>query len=162
MSHVHYYQCDSCGKQFAPDKVVDSTIPSKYKLAGSLRRVTVPVTKYDENDVPRTEMRTIDLCIECYRKLCTVVDNYFAHIEVLENGEINVYPGRLEVKAADNPPKTRLDDLKQKYPRFAMMGGYPALYPCVFGYCDAQSCNSCPYSEQDASKCWDMPVEVKT
>lgn len=162
MSHVNYYQCDSCGKQFAPHMVVDSVIHNKYKHDSPLRLTNIPVTICGKNGKFSQGMRTIDLCSECYRKLYTVVDNYFSHIEVLENGEINVYPGRLEVKAADNSPKTRLDDLKQKYPKFATMGGYPALYPCVFGYCDAQSCNSCPYSEQDASKCWDMPVEVKT
>ena len=59
-----------------------------------------------------------------------------------------------------HPRKTRLDDLKEKYPDFLInTNGYPNLYPRIFGHCD--NCQSCRlYDREDRSKaCWNEPVE---
>ena len=56
-----------------------------------------------------------------------------------------------------HPIKTRLDDLKEKYPKFyTNEAGYPNVYPRVFGYCD-----NCSYCSLNAilHYCWDEPVE---
>ena len=56
----------------------------------------------------------------------------------------------------EHPMKTRLDDLKEKYPKFEIHpNGYPCLRPIMFGYC--KDCGSCTLSP--TSVCWDEPVE---
>ena len=60
-----------------------------------------------------------------------------------------------------HPIKTRLDDLKEKYPNFRMDIDkiYPAYYPHVFGYC--KNCLSCTKltSNNSNKACWDEPLE---
>lgn len=56
----------------------------------------------------------------------------------------------------EHPQKTRLDDLKEKYPKFEVHpNGYPCLRPFMFGYC--KDCGSCALSP--TSVCWDEPVD---
>lgn len=56
----------------------------------------------------------------------------------------------------EHPQKTRLDDLKEKYPKFEVHPhGYPSLRPFMFGYC--KGCGSCALSP--TSVCWDEPVD---
>ena len=54
--------------------------------------------------------------------------------------------------------KTRLDDLKEKYPnyRFYENDKCPDIRPSVFGYCD--NCLYCRNSKQTLRYCWDEPV----
>lgn len=55
----------------------------------------------------------------------------------------------------EHPQKTRLDDLKEKYPKFEVHpNGYPCLRPFMFGYC--KDCGSCALSP--TSVCWNEPV----
>lgn len=58
----------------------------------------------------------------------------------------------------ENPVKTRLDDLKEKYPnyRFYENDQCPDIRPSVFGYCDA--CADCRNKKQTLRYCWDEPV----
>lgn len=60
-----------------------------------------------------------------------------------------------------HPLKTRLDDLKEKYPDFCLINnsGYPSLFPRVFGYCDG--CQSCHlyHRTNRCESCWNEPVE---
>ena len=65
--------------------------------------------------------------------------------------------------SAEHPQKTRLDDLKEKYPHFELRNdGYPVMLPRVFGYCgiglDPADCMRCSKHGKD---CWDTPLEVK-
>ena len=55
-----------------------------------------------------------------------------------------------------HPVKTRLDDLKEKYPNFMLNpNGYPGVRPFVFGCCsDCKECTRAPSSE-----CWHEPVD---
>lgn len=56
-----------------------------------------------------------------------------------------------------HPLKTRLDDLKEKYPDFLLnVDGYPNFYPRIFGYCN--NCKSCCLEDRCES-CWNEPVE---
>ncbi len=60
-----------------------------------------------------------------------------------------------------HPLKTRLDDLKEKYPDFRLINDsdYPSLFPRVFGYCDG--CQSCHLYQRTnrCESCWNEPVE---
>lgn len=58
----------------------------------------------------------------------------------------------------EHPQKTRLDDLKEKYPnyRFYENDQCPDRRPAVFGYCD--NCLYCRNSKQTLRYCWDEPV----
>lgn len=56
-----------------------------------------------------------------------------------------------------HPIKTRLDDLKEKYPKFyTNEAGYPNVYPRVFGYCD--NCSYCSLNST-LHYCWNEPLE---
>lgn len=95
MSHVHYFQCDGCGKRYKPDEVLENSISSRYRKDSPLCMVRVPVTRCLKSGERRQEIRAFDLCSECRGKFYTAVDNYFAHIEVLDDGNIFIYPGRM-------------------------------------------------------------------
>ena len=55
----------------------------------------------------------------------------------------------------EHPPKTRLQDLLEKYPNVKLsISGCPMLCCRTLGYCDEclRGCNGC-------KDCWNMPVE---
>lgn len=57
--------------------------------------------------------------------------------------------------AEEHPPKTRLQDLLEKYPSVKLsISGYPMLCCRTLGYCEEclHGCNGC-------KDCWNMPVE---
>lgn len=63
----------------------------------------------------------------------------------------------VEIWAEEHPPKTRLQDLLEKYPSVKLsISGYPMLCCRTLGYCDEclHGCNGCKV-------CWNMPVEDK-
>ena len=57
----------------------------------------------------------------------------------------------------ENPVKTRLDDLLEKYPKFEVFSetGRPMYKPRMFGYCTG--CSTCPNNK--AEHCWNEPVD---
>lgn len=59
----------------------------------------------------------------------------------------------------ENPVKTRLDDLQEKYPGVIIEDdGHPIFYPSTLGYCN--NCHLCKYSDGDTRKyCWHEPVD---
>lgn len=61
-----------------------------------------------------------------------------------------------------HPVKTRLDDLKEKYPNFRMdiYGTYPAYYPHLFGYCsNCCTCVNVTKFNKGNDVCWNEPLE---
>lgn len=92
MSHIHYFQCDSCGKRYKPYEVLANESRGEYKDDSPLHRERVPVTRRTESGKCWPERRILDLCDECWQKFYTVTDNFFAHIEVTDDQEIHVYP----------------------------------------------------------------------
>ena len=71
----------------------------------------------------------------------------------------------VELWSREHPQKTRLDDLKEKFPNFILKeDGYPAPRPFVFGYCGKKACTDCSHFEKQIADlspkhCWDLPVE---
>lgn len=56
-----------------------------------------------------------------------------------------------------HPIKTRLDDLKEKFPH-AKNNVFAALVgPAMFGYCD--NCNKCLLEKKCRLECWNEPLE---
>ena len=61
-----------------------------------------------------------------------------------------------------HPIKTRLDDLKEKYPNFRMDidKTYPAYYPHLFGYCkNCHTCAKLTSINNGNNDCWNEPLE---
>lgn len=56
----------------------------------------------------------------------------------------------------EHPQKTRLDDLKEKYPNVEMEGGVPVFYPLRLGYC--KDCSKC-IAKADRKECWHEPLD---
>lgn len=59
--------------------------------------------------------------------------------------------------ASKNPPKTRLEDFMEKYPRAHLsISGRPEFCCACLGYC-----NNCykAVSAEDCKKCWNMPID---
>ena len=59
----------------------------------------------------------------------------------------------------EHPQKTRLDDLKEKYPKYKFYGSdqCPSAHPAIFGYCD--TCTECINKKQTLRYCWNEPVD---
>jgi len=56
----------------------------------------------------------------------------------------------------EHPQKTRLDDIKEKYPNVEMMDGTPMFYPLRLGYC--KDCDKCIVRGL-IKRCWGEPVD---
>lgn len=56
----------------------------------------------------------------------------------------------------ENPVKTRLDDLLEKYPNVEIVDGRPLFYPVRLGYC--KGCDRCNIRGL-AKECWNEPVD---
>lgn len=59
--------------------------------------------------------------------------------------------------ASKNPPKTRLEDLMEKYPRAHLsISGRPEFCCACLGYC-----NNCykAVTADDCAKCWNTPID---
>lgn len=56
----------------------------------------------------------------------------------------------------ENPVKTRLDDLLEKYPNVEIVDGRPLFYPARLGYC--KGCDRCNIRGL-AKECWNEPVD---
>ena len=56
----------------------------------------------------------------------------------------------------EHPIKTRLDDVKEKYPNVEMVDGTPMFYPLRLGYC--KDCDKCIVRGL-IKRCWDEPVD---
>ena len=56
----------------------------------------------------------------------------------------------------EHPIKTRLDDVKEKYPNVEMMDGTPMFYPLRLGYC--KDCDKCIVRGL-IKRCWHEPVD---
>lgn len=59
----------------------------------------------------------------------------------------------------ENPVKTRLDDLLEKYPKYKFYGSdqCPSAHPAIFGYCN--TCTECINNKQTLRHCWHEPVD---
>lgn len=74
----------------------------------------------------------------------------------------------VEKWSAEHPQKTRLDDLKEKFPNFIMKeNGYPVPLPFAFGYCGRTKCAGCDHfqkqiEDMSSKPCWDLPVDEVT
>ena len=88
-------------------------------------------------------------CKGCPRdyKGCLDFERIGVELDELEND--------VEQWSKEHPPKTRLQDLLEKYPSVKLsISGYPMLCCRTLGYCDEclHGCNGC-------KDCWNMPVE---
>lgn len=107
-----------------------------------------------------------------YNRMCNSFNDYSCNdcpMYKYNNGElrycenlIKEFPDRaieiVQKWSDEHPQKTRLDDLKEKYPnyRFYENDQCPDRRPAVFGYCDA--CADCRNKKQTLRYCWDEPV----
>ena len=59
----------------------------------------------------------------------------------------------------EHPVKTRLDDVKEKYPNVSLDAGNgcPHIRPAILGYCS--NCYGCSNKTQMSQRCWDEPVD---
>lgn len=104
-----------------------------------------------------------DDCHDDFGKSCPVP----CHIAMDEISDkyIEFTVETVEKWSANYPQKTRLDDLKEKFPNFILKeDGYPAPRPFVFGYCGKKACTDCSHFEKQIADlspehCWDLPVE---
>lgn len=71
------------------------------------------------------------------------------------------FVNEIEQWIKEHSPKTRLDDLKEKYPNvFLGDKGHPHLSPRLLGYCKTNSCWDCSYRGRWTLKdCWNAEVE---
>lgn len=53
--------------------------------------------------------------------------------------------------------KTRLDDVKERYPNIPTDDGAPIIAPWTLGYC--QECKNCSKSDKIVPDCWHEPVD---
>ena len=91
-------------------------------------------------------------CEGCPRngKGCLEFDMDLDAIEELEND--------VERWNEEHPPKTRLQDLLEKYPSAKLnRSGYPTFCCQALGYCDG--CPSERNRSKDCKDCWNMLVE---
>lgn len=67
----------------------------------------------------------------------------------------------VEKWSAEHPQKTRLDDLKEKYPDVPLDdNGRLYCTPWHLGYCKGvDSCLNCNNFGAPLKECWDMPLE---
>lgn len=56
----------------------------------------------------------------------------------------------------EHSAKTRLDDVKEKYPNVEMVDGTPMFYPLRLGYC--KDCDKCIVRGL-IKRCWNEPVD---
>lgn len=68
----------------------------------------------------------------------------------------------VEKWSKEHPQKTKLDDLKEKFPKshFALYGAYPNSPPVLYGYCKKLECIGCEFETNRITQCWDTPLEV--
>lgn len=57
----------------------------------------------------------------------------------------------------EHPVKTRLDDVKERYPNIPTDDGVPIIAPWTLGYC--QECENCSKSNKIVPDCWHEPVD---
>ena len=95
---------------------------------------------------------------ECDKCPASIINN--RHNQICKTFFINHPDRAIEIVQAwsdEHPVKTRLDDLLEKYPKFAQLSetGRPMFKPRVFGYCT--DCSTCPNNK--AEHCWHEPLE---
>ena len=103
------------------------------------------------------------------RPSCSVVAYCHYYRPLAWNGEakgsmsIDDLMSKIEKWSKEHPRKTRLDDLKDKYPDTPMVNAYPPFAPRLVGYCgDIQTCSGCKQKHDSMHKqCWDMEVNEK-
>ena len=98
-----------------------------------------------------------------YRKMCESYKNckgcprdYKGCLDFgVELDELDELKNDVEQWSKEHPPKTRFEDLLEKYPSVKLsISGYPMLCCRTLGYCD-----ECLYGCNGCKDCWNMPVE---
>lgn len=74
---------------------------------------------------------------------------------------IDDFMSKIEKWVKEHPRKTRLDDLKEKYPNVLLDDKkYPYLPPLLLGYCKTKRCCDCPcYADWNIKDCWNAEIE---
>ena len=124
-----------------------------------MSKINCTITENFLRELSRATNNCTNSCLDC-----TIFNFKLKHphencISVLANNPKEIISLVQEWSDA-HPLKTRLDDLKEKYPDFLVnTSGCPNIYPCVFGYCG--NCLSCLlYDIEDrCESCWNEPVE---
>lgn len=67
--------------------------------------------------------------------------------------------GIIQKWSDEHPPKTRLDDIKERCPNVPLDGeGFPCFKPVMLGYCD--NCDRCQnWKKPDTRNCWNEPLD---
>lgn len=94
---------------------------------------------------PVDELELFDICNGCSA--------------IVAKEEIDGLISTVQKWSDDHPYKTRLEDLKEKYPKFVLASsGYPSVAAYGFGYCS--NCSDCRlHKSRGGRECWDEPVE---
>ena len=89
-------------------------------------------------------------CFECPR-----ADEPNCNIEEMSDEEFENFVNTVEQWSKEHPPRTRLQDFKEKYPNMKCRdSGIPWACCSYLGYCE-----SCDEAKSDCIVCWNMPVE---
>ena len=91
-----------------------------------------------------------EFCAGCPRKAEPNCDEL-----IMEDDELNKLIADVEKWSKEHPPRTRLQDFKEKYPNMKCSdSGIPWACCSYLGYCE-----SCDEAKIDCIVCWNMPVE---
>ena len=91
-----------------------------------------------------------EFCAGCPRKAEPNCDEL-----IMEDDELNKLIADVEKWSKEHPPRTRLQDFKEKYPNMKCRdSGIPWACCSYLGYCE-----SCDEAKSDCIVCWNMPGE---
>lgn len=99
--------------------------------------------------------RMCNLYIKNYCKGCPRAESPYCGVDGMNKEERAKLISEVEQWSKEHPPRTRLQDFKEKYPNMKCRdSGIPWACCSYLGYCE-----SCDEAKSDCIVCWNMPVE---
>ena len=99
--------------------------------------------------------RMCNLYINNYCKGCPRAESPHCGVDGMNKEERAKLISEVEQWSKEHPPRTRLQDFKEKYPNMKCRdSGIPWACCSYLGYCE-----SCDEAKSDCIVCWNMPVE---
>ena len=99
--------------------------------------------------------RMCNLYIKNYCKGCPRAESPYCGVDGMNKEERAKLISDVAKWSKEHPPRTRLQDFKEKYPNMKCRdSGIPWACCSYLGYCE-----SCDEAKSDCIVCWNMPVE---
>ena len=99
--------------------------------------------------------RMCNLYIKNYCKGCPRAESPYCGVDGMNKEERAKLISEVEQWSKEHPPRTRLQDFKEKYPNMKCRDSRIPWACCSYlGYCE-----SCDEAKSDCIVCWNMPVE---